>query len=230
MIFKAGGFGLCWNTFKAGRLISGSDDGLICLWDVNGGESDLIGSISIFYLKDRDVNDVAWSRFDPRVFAAGDSTGVLSVWDVAQPDEALCVSAATTDQIISLSFNQYNPYALAIGSSSGQLHLFDLRNLSCSIHTINGHDGKEVRQVAWSPHDEAILASGACDNRVKLWNLRKVNTSDDLPELQFVHAGHYSPILDLTWSPNERGVVCSSEQNNYVQMWQPATANTNQFT
>lgn len=29
------GFGLAWNPVRAGLLLSGSDDNLICVWDVN---------------------------------------------------------------------------------------------------------------------------------------------------------------------------------------------------
>lgn len=32
---KREGFGLAWNPVKAGVLLSGSDDNLICVWDVN---------------------------------------------------------------------------------------------------------------------------------------------------------------------------------------------------
>jgi histone-binding protein RBBP4 len=29
------GYGLCWSKAKEGLLISGSDDGTICAWDIN---------------------------------------------------------------------------------------------------------------------------------------------------------------------------------------------------
>jgi histone-binding protein RBBP4 len=29
------GYGLSWNPTKEGILLSGSDDGLICIWDIN---------------------------------------------------------------------------------------------------------------------------------------------------------------------------------------------------
>ena len=32
---KKEGFGLAWNPVNAGLLLSGSDDSLICIWDVN---------------------------------------------------------------------------------------------------------------------------------------------------------------------------------------------------
>ncbi len=32
---KREGFGLAWNPVRPGLLLSGSDDNLVCLWDVN---------------------------------------------------------------------------------------------------------------------------------------------------------------------------------------------------
>lgn len=32
---KREGFGLAWNPVKGGLLLSGSDDNLVCVWDVN---------------------------------------------------------------------------------------------------------------------------------------------------------------------------------------------------
>lgn len=32
---KKEGFGLAWNPKNAGLLLSGSDDSLVCIWDVN---------------------------------------------------------------------------------------------------------------------------------------------------------------------------------------------------
>lgn len=29
------GYGLCWSKFRDGHLLSGADDGLICMWDTN---------------------------------------------------------------------------------------------------------------------------------------------------------------------------------------------------
>ncbi|CAN0485590.1 unnamed protein product, partial [Hapterophycus canaliculatus] len=30
------GYGLSWNPHVEGRLLSGSDDGLVCYWDIKG--------------------------------------------------------------------------------------------------------------------------------------------------------------------------------------------------
>jgi histone-binding protein RBBP4 len=39
---SAEGFGLCWNPHSAGQLLSGSDDHLVCLWDVTSARQEVI--------------------------------------------------------------------------------------------------------------------------------------------------------------------------------------------
>jgi histone-binding protein RBBP4 len=63
------GYGLAWNPGQAGLLLSGSDDGAICLWDVAGPtraqEENIMEPIT--KIKDahggKVVEDVAWSHF-----------------------------------------------------------------------------------------------------------------------------------------------------------------------
>lgn len=33
------GYGLCWSTIDEGKLLSGSDDSKICMWDINSGNT-----------------------------------------------------------------------------------------------------------------------------------------------------------------------------------------------
>ena len=66
------GFGLCWNKNKEGHLLSGSDDNLICIWDINeakemGGEMAPKNKISFH---NKAVNDVKWHAFKPEFFGS----------------------------------------------------------------------------------------------------------------------------------------------------------------
>lgn len=43
------GYGLSWSPFKGGYLLSGSDDSMICLWDINAGSlNKVMGAMETF--------------------------------------------------------------------------------------------------------------------------------------------------------------------------------------
>lgn len=53
--------------------------------------------------------------------------------------------------------------------------LFDIRKISQKLHAMELGEG-EITQVAWSPHDDPILASASAgtDNRIVIWDLRHI--------------------------------------------------------
>lgn len=58
--------------------------------------------------------------------------------------------------------------------------LFDIRKIDKKLHSMELHEG-EVTQVAWSPHDDPILASAGTDRRIVIWDLRNIG-QEQTPE------------------------------------------------
>lgn len=77
-----GGFGLAWNIKERGILASGSNDGVICLWDICANpdttpeptiylSSPRTVKASVKYTEHTSVvEDVAWNFFQPHVLAS----------------------------------------------------------------------------------------------------------------------------------------------------------------
>jgi WD40 repeat protein len=104
--------------------------------------------------------------------------------------------------------------------------LWDLRNLKHRLHTFEGHQD-EIIQVAWSPHNETVLATSSGDRRVNVWDLSRIgeeqspeDAEDGVPELLFVHGGHTNKISDFSWNLNDPWVICSVAEDNICQVWQ----------
>ena len=141
------GYGLCWSPHTRGRLISGSEDTTVCLWDVNAalappsaaakakGETSTTGTqihpLSVFKGHTDVVEDVDWHHRDPNLMGSvGDDRSIL-VWDVreANPTKAVhSVANAHGGDINSIAFNPVNEFLLATGSADKTVKLWDMRN------------------------------------------------------------------------------------------------------
>lgn len=69
---KKEGYGLCWNPKISGRLASGSDDGIVCIWDIES-KGKLKGEVSptITYTDHGDVvEDVNWHKHHETILAS----------------------------------------------------------------------------------------------------------------------------------------------------------------
>lgn len=63
---KREGFGLAWNPVRPGLLLSGSDDNLVCVWDVNHPNqlSNTLDAMNIYDAHTQVVEDVCWNHHD----------------------------------------------------------------------------------------------------------------------------------------------------------------------
>jgi histone-binding protein RBBP4 len=157
----AEGYGLCWNPNEKGQLLSGSDDGQICLWDLREAAVD-VQPLSIRSHHSNVVEDVDWHKKHSYMFASVGEDSRLVLWDTREAPDTFTseVVRAHEGDVHCLAFNPANEFLLATGGADGIVALWDLRNLSRSIHDFKGHmDG--VYQVSWSPHNEAILGSSS---------------------------------------------------------------------
>jgi histone-binding protein RBBP4 len=222
------GYGLCWNHHVAGELLSGSDDCKICLWDLNQS-STTAQALNTWSGHGDVVEDVSWHVHSPHVFGSvGDDRQIL-LWDTRanSVDPFVQITEAHGADINSIAFNPHHEFLLATGSADQFIKLWDIRNTSDAIHTLNGHD-KEVFQIQWAPFDASVLASCGADRRIRVWDLRNVGTlssshDESSPsELLFIHGGHSEKISDLSWNTMQDWVIASVSDDNILQIWRMA--------
>mmetsp|Transcript_11273 Transcript_11273/g.25277 ORF Transcript_11273/g.25277 Transcript_11273/m.25277 type:complete len:525 (+) Transcript_11273:199-1773(+) len=198
------GYGLAWSGHTAGRLISGSEDTTVCLWDVSavtsarrdGTEASAaatststsssstsssgtqIQPLSIFRGHTDVVEDVDWHHRDPNLIGSVGDDRTIMVWDVREknPTKAVhVVKDAHAGDVNSIAFNPVNEFLLATGSADKTVKLWDMRNLKSPMQTFEGHTD-QVYNVEWAPHNESILASCSADRRVGIWDLSRIGT------------------------------------------------------
>ena len=224
------GYGLAWSPHKEGRLVSGSHDKSICLWDVGrpGAAVDLQPSLFIQEAHKGAVEDVDWHRSYDFLFGSVGDDRAVHLWDCrTEPKSASnTIVDAHAGDAHCLSFNHYSEFLLATGGADKCVCLWDLRKLKERVHKFEGHEG-EVMSVAWSPFGALTLASGGSDRKVVVWDVDKIgkeqsaeDAEDGPPELFFSHGGHTARVSELSWNTNEEYVFASVDEDNSLQVWQ----------
>ena len=92
------------------------------------------------------VEDVAWHRHSPHIFASCGDDRLVALWDVRDasnttPRLRIPAGAASghKDDVMSLSFNPYQEFLLLTGSVDKTVKLWDTRNLAKALHTFAAH-------------------------------------------------------------------------------------------
>ncbi|RLN64605.1 hypothetical protein BBJ29_006359 [Phytophthora kernoviae] len=223
------GYGLCWDPHEAYHLISGSDDAIICEWDIrNAGKT--VQPLHKYSGHSDVIEDVAWHMHHVKIFGSVGDDKKLLIWDMRSEsyDKPATTVYAHTAEVNCLAFSPFSEYLVATGSADKHVNLWDMRNMKAKLHSFEGHND-EVYQIQWSPHNETILGSCSADRRLHVWDLSKIgdeqspeDAEDGPPELLFIHGGHTSKISDFSWNPNDPWVVASVAEDNVLQIWQMA--------
>ena len=127
---------------------------------------------------------------------------------------------------------------VACATQNPTVRLVDLRS-SFNTHSLAGHHGA-ILSVSWSPRIEHILASGATDGTIRLWDIRKssgslgvLNVEDSTGIMGFDDLGrgarsrecgkaHQGAVNGLTWS-DDGAYIVSAGHDERVRVWNSAT-------
>ncbi len=225
------GFGLAWAPLQAGRLLSGSNDARVCLWDAAAAGASL-HPLATFLGHEGAVGDVAWHAAEAATFASVGDDGTLRMWDARAHGAAACTSStrAHAGEAFCLALHPTQPHLVATGGADGAVVLFDARRLSEQrLHTLEGADTPpgDVLSLGWDPRHVSVLAS-ACGRRVRLWELSRIGAEqrdeeeEGPPELLCEHGGHTGKVSDVAWSPHDAWTLASVAEDRQLQLWAPS--------
>lgn len=223
------GFGLAWSQFIPGHILSAGYDQKICLWDISATtyDSRTLNPKTVYTGHSDKVTDVCWHQMHECIFGSVADDTTMMIWDTrTDSNQKALICKSHIKEVNCLSFNPFNPYIVATGSSDETVKFWDIRQSKTPFHTIKTSG---VFQIDWSPHYETLLASSGTNNAVELWDLAsKFNqlSNEELkygpPELQFSHRGHAESVSEFSWNLNETLLICSVSEDNGLQIWQPS--------
>ncbi|KAL9016745.1 MAG: hypothetical protein Q9185_005919 [Variospora sp. 1 TL-2023] len=177
------------DRFDGRYLISGGAEASIKLWDLEESENNskdylnrTAGSVKISASSHQyGITHLCFYPFDSLAFLSSSYDHKLKVYAT----EPMTVSA-TFDLDSVVYSHSLSPIAdhllVACATQNSAVRLVDLRS-GASTHSLVGHH-RAVLSVAWSPHQEYILASGSLDGTARLWDIRRSANSLGLLDLE----------------------------------------------
>lgn len=148
------------------------------------------------------ITSVAWVKeAGASYLAVGTSGADVQVWDAARMAQVRSMRGHEA-QVGALA---WNGHTLASGTASGATWLHDVRVREHHAATLCHHTA-DVCGLAWS-HDGSMLASGANDNTVGIWDAATASGHSVAPKS--VLTGHTAAVKALAWCPWQRGVLAT---------------------
>ena len=186
------------------RIVSGSTDNTLRLWDANTGKAigaPLQGHGGL-------VNSVAFSP-DGRRIVSGSTDNTLRLWD-ANIGKALGAPLQGHEgPVTSVAFSP-DGRRIVSGSSDNTLRLWDVTTGEAINVSQQEHKGA-VMSVAFSP-DGRRIASGSFDKTLRLWDAT-TGQPIGVPQQE-----HKSYVMSVAFSPDGRRIV-SGSWDNTLRLW-----------
>lgn len=185
-------------------LASGTEDGLLYLWNPGAGElkTRLTGHTGA-------ILSTVFSPSDHHLLASGSADGTIRLWN-ADTGAHTKTLEGHTDSVSSLAF-RLDGEVLASGSADGTIRLWD-GGTGAHQRTLNGHTGT-IGSLAFS-FDGSVIASGSTDGSVRVWN------SEDGEQLGTLD--HRSPVLSVAFSAGD-SLFASGSADGLTRLWDPLT-------
>lgn len=203
-IGHSGGVNTCAWSPDGAKLLSGSSDKTLKIWDALSGSclTTLEGHSS-------SIQSCRWSANNEKL-ASGSNDNTLKIWD-AQNGQCLATLEGHSGPVNACDWSP-DCERLLSGSSDNTLKIWDTKSAQC-LQTLIGHS-ELVIACAWSP-DGSKLLSASLDKTLKIWDAQRRRCMLTLQ-------GHSKSVTACTWSPDGSKLLSGSSDNT-LKVWDAIT-------
>ena len=198
--------GLNWSE-QGQHLAVGTNSGLVQIWDA--GKEKLLRTMLGHTAR---VGALAWNG---HVLTTGSRDRTIFHRDVRVPEHHMRSLLAHRQEVCGLRWNPAGDQ-LASGGNDNKLFVWEGLN-ETPLHRFTEHTAA-VKAIAWSPHQQGLLASGGgtADMKIRFWN-----TITGTP-LSMLDTG--SQVCNLAWSKTSNEIIStlgysSGHMHNQIQIW-----------
>jgi WD40 repeat protein len=182
------------------RVVSGSGDGAVRLWDIDTGKV-----IAKWMGHTIGVTSLCWSRDSHRV-VSGSYGGTVWVWD-AETGETILGPLKLTNVWAAV----YSPDETMIAAGGlGGIKIWNANGGKLVINLERSEPAEPVFCLAW-PGEGNTLISGSNNGKITIWN---TTTWQQIAVL----TGHVNAVRDIDISPNGR-ILASASWDNTARLW-----------
>jgi len=197
------------------RVVSGGEDKKILIWDLDGRilkkqnnpdcPSEMNSEIALLG-HTGEVLDVAFSPSNDSILGSASSDKSVRIWDYRQSKAlVLTVENLHSDDVNSISFNQYSPNIISTCGSDNVVKVTDLRlpfesnensknRNNASINIFEDQLTDNAISVSWNSTQTDFFLVGDESGKVSIINYEKKKKI-------FEHCGHRSPVETIEWNP-----------------------------
>ena len=169
----------------------------------------------------------AWSPHNPNLLATASGDGTASVFDLRGGARPVATMSAG-GEVLALDWNKYKPMTLATGGTDRAIKVWEAHTAAPSSGglvpercVLLGHQ-YAVRDVAWSPHKNSVIASASYDMTTRVWNMDDASVPAQIPMVNTprqVYSGHREFVVGVAWSLFEPGVLASASWDMETHVW-----------
>ncbi|KAF8342414.1 WD40 repeat-like protein [Amanita rubescens] len=191
-----------------GRIVSGSYDKTICLWDAEMGEllrAPLEGHRNL-------VVSVAFSP-DGKHIVSGSYDNTIRLWDAETGEPLRAPLKGHRGWVASVAFSP-DGKRIVSGSYDNTIRLWDAETGEPLRAPLEGHQNW-VMSVAFSPDGKHIV-SGSYDKTIQLWD------AETGEPLRAPLKGHQGLVTSVAFSPDSKRIV-SGSYDSTIRLWDAET-------
>ena len=190
-------------------IVSAGADGTIKVWGT--------ASRALVRTLELDAGPATAIATEGRRAVTGHRDGSVVLWDLETGDK-LASYKRSDASIWSVAFTG-DPERFAASSHDWTVMLFDARARSAPVQVLEGHDSA-VQALAYSPASH-LLASGAADRTVKLWD-------PAVHRLIRTYRGHNDAVTAVSVTPDGR-VLASASLDGAIRLWSTTSNRTHRI-
>ncbi|KDN33357.1 hypothetical protein RSAG8_13552, partial [Rhizoctonia solani AG-8 WAC10335] len=187
------------------HVASGTDSGVIWVWEVGSGQ------IVLGPLKGHEYSTISIIfSHDGTLIISGSEDNTIRIWDAYSGQSVFTPLVGHTDDVMSIAITQNNRTIIS-GSRDKTIRVWDMQTGCLVLDPITGHTNV-VTSVAISPNDKFIV-SGSDDRTVRVW--------DGLTgQILFEPFSHNASIRCVAISP-DGAFISAGTRDGTIQIWDP---------